>query len=305
MTITHLVTHSGGFHADELLSSVILTRLFPLAELIRSRDPFWTNPADEKIIYDVGGVYDSKKQLFDHHQRPCPLRYDNQCYSSFGLIWKHYGMEYLEERGVSGSNTVTIHKTFDTQFVLPIDLMDNGVLEPSVAGPLSLITLPNLLSSLRPAYDDRSQTTEDIAFFKALSIASSFVEAVIEKLSAEARARNVVQQAIASVGDSRILELPLSMPFLCALIESNASHILFVIYPSGSEWTLNGIKLSENTFNQRADLPSSWAGLRGEALESVTGVEGALFCHNARFIATARTRDSIWKMAEIAVQANK
>lgn len=28
MTVAHLVTHSGGFHADELLSSVILTRHF-------------------------------------------------------------------------------------------------------------------------------------------------------------------------------------------------------------------------------------------------------------------------------------
>lgn len=38
MTITQLVTHSGGFHADELLSSVILTRLFPDATVLRSRD---------------------------------------------------------------------------------------------------------------------------------------------------------------------------------------------------------------------------------------------------------------------------
>jgi uncharacterized UPF0160 family protein len=38
MTITHLVTHSGGFHADELLSSVVLTKLFPKAKLLRSRD---------------------------------------------------------------------------------------------------------------------------------------------------------------------------------------------------------------------------------------------------------------------------
>ncbi|MET0173139.1 MAG: MYG1 family protein, partial [Agrobacterium vaccinii] len=27
MSVDFLVTHSGGFHADELLSSVILTRL--------------------------------------------------------------------------------------------------------------------------------------------------------------------------------------------------------------------------------------------------------------------------------------
>ena len=38
MAINILVTHSGGFHADELLSSVVLTRLFPEASLMRSRD---------------------------------------------------------------------------------------------------------------------------------------------------------------------------------------------------------------------------------------------------------------------------
>ena len=38
MTISELVTHSGGFHADELLSSAVLTRLHPEARLIRSRD---------------------------------------------------------------------------------------------------------------------------------------------------------------------------------------------------------------------------------------------------------------------------
>ena len=37
MTVKHLITHSGGFHADELLSSVVLTRLFPKAELVRTR----------------------------------------------------------------------------------------------------------------------------------------------------------------------------------------------------------------------------------------------------------------------------
>ena len=54
MTITHLVTHSGGFHADELLSSVILTRLYPDATLLRSRDADWITPGAGRIIYDVG-----------------------------------------------------------------------------------------------------------------------------------------------------------------------------------------------------------------------------------------------------------
>ena len=49
MTVTHLVTHSGGFHADELLSSVILTRLFPEARILRSRDEAWITPAPGRI----------------------------------------------------------------------------------------------------------------------------------------------------------------------------------------------------------------------------------------------------------------
>ena len=73
MTITHLITHSGGFHADELLSSVVLSHLFPQAKLLRTRDVQWLKPSPEKIIYDVGGEFNAQDQIFDHHQRPNPL----------------------------------------------------------------------------------------------------------------------------------------------------------------------------------------------------------------------------------------
>ena len=118
MTITHLVTHSGGFHADELLSSVVLTRLYPQAELLRSRDRELLTPAPSKIIYDVGGHYDAEAQIFDHHQRPSPLREDGQPFSSFGLIWHHYGREYLAALNVPADDIETIHVAIDTKFVL-------------------------------------------------------------------------------------------------------------------------------------------------------------------------------------------
>ncbi len=53
MAVEFLVTHSGGFHADELLSSVILTRLYPTAKIVRSRAPEWITPAQDRVIYDV------------------------------------------------------------------------------------------------------------------------------------------------------------------------------------------------------------------------------------------------------------
>ncbi len=301
MTITHLVTHSGGFHADELLSSVVLTRLFPEATVVRSRDAAMITPSADKIIYDVGRAYDADAQIFDHHQRPSPLREDDQPYSSFGLIWAHYGRDYLAAMDVPAEDIEAIHTKFDAKFVLPIDLLDNGAMEPSVAGPLSILTLPSLLGSLKPVFDDPSPTADDDAFMAALPIARAFVEAQIRNLAAKARAQSVVFEAIEKAGMSPILELPMGMPYRSALDKAEADHILFVVTPRGDDWTMGGIKLSNDTFEQRADLPAAWAGLSDAALEEASGVKGAKFCHNARFIAVADSRDAIMKMAELAV----
>jgi uncharacterized UPF0160 family protein len=301
MTITHLVTHSGGFHADELLSSVVLTQLFPQARLLRSRDKQWITPAADKIIYDVGGDFNADAQIFDHHQRPSPLRDDDQPYSSFGLIWAHYGRAYLAAMDVPAADIDAIHITFDTKFVLPIDLLDNGAIDPSVAGPLSILTLPALLGSLKPVFDDASPTADDDAFFTALPIARSFVEALVRNLAAKARAQSIVMAAIERAGTSPVLELPMGMPYRSALDKAEADHILFVVNPRGDDWALGGIKISNDTFEQRADLPASWAGLTDDALEAASGVKGAKFCHNARFIAVAKSRAAILEMANLAV----
>lgn len=302
MTITHLITHSGGFHADELLSSVILTKLFPNAELLRTRDRDWLKPSPDKIIYDVGGDYNADNQIYDHHQRPGPLRHDGQPYSSFGLIWAHYGQDYLKAMDVPEADIKTIHQGFDEDFVLPIDLLDNGAMEPSVAGPLSILTLPSLFDMMKPVFDNSSANATDDAFLQALSIARIFVEASITDRAAVLRAKSIVNDAIAKAGKSQVLELPMGMPYLSALRASGADHLLFMVAPRGDDWTINGIKLNSNTFDQRADLPASWAGLTDADLETASGVEGAIFCHNARFIAVANSRDAIIKMADIAVK---
>jgi len=51
----------------------------------------------------------------------------------------------------------------------------------------------------------------------------------------------------------------------------------------------------------RADLPAAWAGLTGAELEAASGVPGASFCHNGRFIAAAKSREAILAMADLAV----
>ena len=303
MTITHLVTHSGGFHADELLSSVVLTRLFPDATLIRTRDADWVTPGAGKVIYDVGRDYDADAMIFDHHQRPNPLREDGQPFSSFGLVWKHFGHDYLRALNVPEDDLDDIHRSFDRGFVLPIDLMDNGAMDPSVAGPLGALTLPSLLESLKPVFDDRSAGADDAAFMDALVIARAFVEASIKVKAGKRRAETMVMAAIEQAGPSPILELPMGMPFRSAVEKAGADHLLFVITPRDGDWSLSTIRKGGDTFESRADLPAAWAGLTDEALEQACGVQGAKFCHNALFIAVASTREAIVDMAQRAVEA--
>ncbi len=302
MTLSYLVTHNGGFHADELMSSVILTRLFPQAEIMRSRAPEWITPAEDRIIYDVGGSYDAEARIFDHHQRGAPVREDGQPYSSFGLIWKHFGRDYLSAFGVHADHIEIVWANFDKGFVLPIDLVDNGALSPSVAGPLSGMTLPGLLETLKPVFDNTDSQAETLAFEQALTIARAFVEARIARSSAKLRAEVMVQDAITAAGDGHILELPMGMPFRPAVVKAGADHLLFVINPRGKDWALGGIRKEDEGFELRADLPAAWAGLTGADLEAASGVQGASFCHNGRFIAAATSREAAVAMAEIAVR---
>ncbi|MDB5530298.1 MAG: hypothetical protein JWR51_3401 [Devosia sp.] len=300
MSPDFLVTHSGGFHADELLSSVILTRLFPQARIVRSRAPEWITPGPDRVIYDVGGQYDAAAQIFDHHQRGAPLRADGQPYSSFGLIWNHYGRDYLAVSDVPAAHIEAVYAAFDASFVVPIDLTDNGALSPT--GPLAGLTLPTLLETLKPAFDDTDPGADDRAFHAALAIARSFVEAAVSRSAAKLRAEGLVYRAIEAAGQGRILELPMGMPFRPAIIKAGADQLLFVVHPRDKDWCLTTIRRGDEGFEVRADLPAAWAGLTNGELEAACGVVGASFCHNGRFIAAAKTREATLAMAELAVK---
>ncbi len=302
MTPDHLVTHSGGFHADELMSSVVLTRLFPAARIVRSRAAEWITPSANRIIYDVGGAYDAEARIFDHHQRGAPLRDDGQPLSSFGLIWRHFGRDYLAAMAVPAAHIESIHASFDSQFVLPVDLVDNGAVSVSVAGPLAAMTLPGLLETLKPDFDETDPEAEDRAFHAALNIARAFAEARVQRSAAKLRAESLVAAAIDAAGPGRVLELPQGMPFRPAIVKAGADHLLFVVHPRQQDWCVTGIRQADDGFALRADLPAAWAGLTNADLEMTSGVAGAVFCHNGRFIAAAKTRAAALQMAVLAVQ---
>ena len=95
------------------------------------------------------------------------------------------------------------------------------------------------------------------------------------------------------------------MPWKEFLLESeneNAKNINFVVFPSKrGGYNIYAVPKEIGSFENRKYLPSSWRGLRDEALQKATGVKTARFCHNAGFICSADTKEDIMKLA---VKAN-
>jgi uncharacterized UPF0160 family protein len=57
------------------------------------------------------------------------------------------------------------------------------------------------------------------------------------------------------------------------------------------------------TFDLRKSFPESWAGKVDGELAKASGVPDAVFCHNKRFIAVAKSRDGALALVKKALEA--
>ena len=115
-------------------------------------------------------------------------------------------------------------------------------------------------------------------------------------------AKKMVIDAYNNSTDKRLIILENSRyPWAEAM--SQLQEPLYVVYKNITDdtWSIKGVRSDLGSFESRKNLPAEWAGKTGEELEKVTGVKGAVFCHNARFMAVAKTKEAILEMAEIAL----
>ncbi|MFX4300330.1 MYG1 family protein [Pseudosulfitobacter pseudonitzschiae] len=303
MNIEKLVTHSGKFHIDEVMSTMILQELYPAAEIIRTRDEDIIKEAvGNAVIYDVGSMYDPDHGIYDHHQQPGPLRDDEVPYSSFGLIWKHFGRDFLRKIDCAEENIETIWSRFDRHYVRPVDMIDNGVISPSGMGEVRALSLASMISDLNPPYYAQTRENENDLFFEALDIAVTAVMARLEQMTADLAAQQEVQTAIEAQWGSEVLILEQGLPYNQAIEKLQADHIKLVVHPrSDGDWIVAGVPLIRGEYPLRMDLPKSWGGLEGKALQQATEVAGAVFCHAKLFMAVGRSREDATEMAKEAL----
>lgn len=299
-----LITHNGTFHADEVLATAILTGLFPSAEIVRTRDEaVIASAAGEDVVFDVGSVYSHAARRYDHHMVDAPRREDGSPYSSVGLIWLHYGMEYLEAVYEPGEPEflAKVWKEIDDGIVRETDLLDNGV------GTITPSSLPAIVDDFNPEWDDplnnRAERV-DTLFRDAVQLANLVFVRRLAAVAASERASMIVKKAAAEAEDPRIVVLPASMPWESALFEGGFGEALYVVYPKSEDaWYCSAVPPEPGSFAQRKPLPAEWAGLRGDALAEASGVPDATFCHPALFVCGARSREGVVSLARAACEA--
>jgi uncharacterized UPF0160 family protein len=283
-----IVTHNGNFHADDVFSIAALKYIFPSFNLIRTRNLEVINKAD--IVIDVGGEYDADAGRFDHHQRGGAGERENGIpYSSFGLIWQKYGLEICQ-----GNQEVA--NSVDTGLVSKIDAIDCGHVEGIYEG----ISLSQTISMFNPTWQEDCHF--DTCFDEAVDFALRVLTRFIASASGGISAKEIVAKAIDNAEDPRVVVLEKYIPWK-RTVHALSEEALFMIYPSSSgQWRIQAVPIEPGSFEDKKSLPKQWAGLSDEALQKVTGIDDAMFCHNGLFIAGAESFESTMKMASIALQ---
>jgi uncharacterized UPF0160 family protein len=283
-----IATHNGNFHADDVFAVAALKNIFPAAKLIRTRDLAVIANAD--IVVDVGGIFDTETNRFDHHQKGGAGARDNGIpFSSFGLIWQKYGLTIC-----AGNQEVA--DALDKNLVSTIDAIDCGHVEGVQTG----ISLSQTISMFNPTWQE--QDDFDACFDEAVVFASRLLTRFIAAATGGVNAKSIVANAIENAEDPRVIVLEQYTPWKTTVLRLS-KDALFIVYPSQTgQWRIQTVPVELGSFEDRKKLPAPWAGLSDKELQDVTGLNDAMFCHNGLFIAGCESFENTMKMAKIALE---
>jgi len=301
MNTVRIITHSGTFHADDVMAVATVLLMLEKSndpswrdaqrEIIRTRDPEIINTGT--IVVDVGGIYDDATYRFDHHQQETAGQRDNGIpYASFGLVWKKWGATLCESQEAAD--------LVERKVVTPIDAVDNGVqLYKSAFENIEPYTLSRVLMSFVPTWQE-STLDYDAAFAKAVAVAQEILTREIAFARSVVVAREKVEARYAQSEDKQLIILDEYFPWQEVLVSH--PEPLVVVYPSEDRWHARMIPDAIGSFGLRKKFPESWAGKRDKELADVSGVRDAVFCHNKLFLAVAQSKEGALALAKKALE---
>ena len=285
------VTHSGTMHADEVFATAFLDLYLGDVRVFRTSSVNFDEIDSNVLVYDIG------RGKFDHHQIDAVKRENDITYSSFGLLWKEFGKDFLKKKDFSNIDDLWLE--IDKDLVEGIDGDDNGVF-PKIEAPYKAKTLPNIIKIFNPSFD--SGEDESTQFLKAVSLAQSILEEEIYYINGKVIAAKKINEIIEENDpNAKYLVLEEFLPYEDAILNNpKADNILFVAFPSNrGGYAIKTIAKSLEDKTSRLSFPEEWAGLQDKELEEVSKIPGLRFCHTGRFIVSCNDLDCVYKVLDL------
>jgi uncharacterized UPF0160 family protein len=291
--ITTLGTHSGKFHADDVIATAILRLLLGDIKVTRTRD--------EDILRKLDFVYDIGLGEFDHHQLNKEIRENDVPYAASGLVWREFGPRVIQKFNFEfdEDDILSIFDHVDKNILQGIDATDNGI---DIKSEIRVTTISDIIQSFNPAWD--STSSKDEAFEEAVRYATALIKRIINRQVSVIKARGIVNEAFQNRAIKEIMVLKNGCPWLQQLLKIDINtEVLFVISPDDNnlEYKIQTVKKTPDTFEARKDILESIRGKSSEEINSIINIDDAIFCHKAGFIASARSKESAVKIAKLSI----
>lgn len=285
--LANCITHSGTMHADEVFATAFLDMYLGEKKVFRTNS-VPNNIKDNVLVYDVG------RGKYDHHQLDAEKRENGITYSSFGLLWRDFGRDFLKQYEIEYIENVFLG--IDKDLVEYIDADDNGIF-PKIEAKYNVKTLPGIIKIFNPSFSaDEDESTQ---FEKAVSLARTILEEEILYINGKVYADKQINELLEDLDEKdKFIILNTYIPYEESLLNNEkANNLLFVAFPSNrGGYAIKTIPKSLEDKTARLDFPEEWAGLDEKELQEVSGIKGLRFCHVGRFIVSCEDLDSVYEV---------
>lgn len=273
-----VVTHAGGFHADELFAIALIKHFVDdNIDIERTRDKYLLKryKRDQHVwVIDVGGEYNVQMHNFDHHQSTFRKTWvgTDILLSSCGLVWT-----FLKKNGYLKHLTNFQISEFENKLVKRIDAHDNG------CGKWAHAVIFKLFNR---SHDN------DSGFLKALAMACEYISNSLFYFKNEGEnIKNLYDHKYISNGKIVVVDDEKFFNVIPSIKMNTGADVVVEHKVSEGTWSVQGI--SYNIL-----VPEEWRGISESALRVVTDSD-VLFAHRSGHLVKTRTRETAIRVARL------
>jgi uncharacterized UPF0160 family protein len=326
--VVRVLTHDGHFHLDDALSVATIAYFCRKADvvmdLVRSRG---IDPAEADVCIDVGLEYNPASLRFDHHQKggagrriprilPSGEQQKGVSYSAIGLIWKHFGSEFVElvvshetELRLSQKQIEAIARHIDKILIEGICALDTGDLQALPSSNVNIQSFSAIVARLNPNWIEFNQGSESVSekqlrmFQDALPFVTSvLIGFVLQSADFQRYRLEVIKEIMNTTDGILVLNTPTSAwrPFV-----KTHPHIQLVVQPQMDDgnWGVHAIQTDdENSAKYCCALPGELTALTEPMFKAHTGVGGVMYVHGNGFFAATTNKKSAIQLARYAIE---